>query len=107
MKEQVQKAIKMNQKYYRERNPSYNKLTVKLNTLMLEFYQVMTKEQFQTLKSKAITGNLKTKFTSDILKHSAIFMFRRNNLTEAERLITRAIQINQDVLVKLDLVNPD
>jgi len=91
-------AIKLNEKACKARTPSYNKLTVKLNTLMLEFYQVLTKDQFQTLKSKAITGNLKTKFTPEIMRHSAIYWFRRNNLKEATRLITRAIEINSAVL---------
>ena len=91
-------AVKINEKACKGRKPSYNKLTVRLNTLMLEFYQVLTKEQFNTLKSKAITGNLKTKYTPEIMRHSAIFWFRRNDLTEAGRLIQRAIEINSKVL---------
>ena len=98
MKSLVQMAIKINEKACKGRSPSYNKLTVRLNTLMLEFYQVLTKEQFNTLKSKAITGNLKSKFTPEIMRHSAIFWFRRNDLKEAGRLIQRAIEINSKVL---------
>ena len=58
----------------------------------------MTKEQFVQYQQKAFTANLKTKFTPGILCHIAIFMLRRNNLTEAQTRINRAIEINSTIL---------
>ena len=58
----------------------------------------MTKEQFVQYQQKAFTANLKTKFTPGILCHIAIFMLRRNNLTEAQTRINRAIEINSKIL---------
>ena len=64
---------------------------------MLDFYPIMTKEQFMNVKKQAMTGHMKDKYTCQILSHSAIFSLRRNQLEEATRQINRAIQINQDL----------
>ena len=64
---------------------------------MLDFYPIMTKEQFMDVKKQAMTGHMKDKYTPSILSHAAIFNLRRNNLAEAMRQINRAIQINQEL----------
>jgi len=71
----------------------YQKLTVRIQLSLLDFYPLMTKEQFQQLKAQAFARNLKTKYAPLILSHSAIFNMRRNNPTDALSQIERAIKI--------------
>ena len=64
---------------------------------MLDFYPLMTNEQFQKVKSLALSKNLKTKYTPLILSHCAIYNLRRNNLSDALNQIERAITINTEI----------
>jgi len=56
----------------------------------------MTKEQFQAVKSAALTGNLKTKFTPEILFNCCFQNAKKNAQAEALTQIERAIRLRRD-----------
>lgn len=64
--------------------------------MQLDFYPLMTKDQFQQVKSQVMSRNMKTKYTPDILAHVTIYNLRRNNLTDALNQINRAISLTNE-----------
>jgi hypothetical protein len=60
---------------------------------MLNFYQFLTKDQYQQIKSQALSRNMKNKWAPYIMMHSFLFHLRRNCLSDALSQIDRAIQM--------------
>ena len=60
---------------------------------MLDFYSLMTNEQFQQIKSSALSRNMKTKYTPQILAHVSIYNLRRNNHKDALQQVERALDL--------------
>ena len=60
---------------------------------MLDFYSLMTNEQFQQIKSSALSRNMKTKYPPQILAHVSIYNLRRNNHKDALQQVERALDL--------------
>jgi len=61
--------------------------------LLLDFYSLLTNEQFQQIKSSALSRNMKTKYAPQILAHVSIYNLRRNNHKDALQQVERALDL--------------
>ena len=61
--------------------------------LELDFYSLMTNEQFQDVKCKAVSRNISNKYAPQILAHVSIYNLRRNNHKDALQQVERALDL--------------
>lgn len=100
IRQRVSKTQELDHKYLVSQGIKTS-ITVKLQIMSLDFYPLMTKEQFQGIKSQALSKNMKNRFTPQILAHCSIYNLRRSNLADSLNQINRAINIQKEIQPEL------